>query len=233
MRRSLGVLLLFLTWALVPPVQAQVLKCQSQHLGKQDRSRVLAIVRSVLPPSAEVNGFEIECRNPGRAHVWVSTPRRPVADGAMEWWTLGCNRGRYKWSCDSAERHLGIDFDAVVTGVTRHIHTEILGEVGLQRARELTTLSLQLLQDPTSAAPAHQCGPLAQPEKDAQAWEKLKAEYLLKPGDEVIPATVFHDESGTISIDLFEGGGPEVTFSADTVDGKPVVDCWGQWVVIT
>jgi hypothetical protein len=231
MRRALGILLLLLTWALVPPVQAQVLRCQSQHLGKQDRSRVLALVRSVL--GAEVNGFETECRNPGRALVWVSTPRHPATDGAVEWWTLSCNRRWYKWSCGSAERHLGLDFDAVVTGVTRHIKTEILGEVGIQRARELTTLSLQLLQDPTSAAPAHQCGPLAQPEKDAQAWEKLKAEYLLKPGDEVIRADVFRDESGTISIDLFEGGGPTVTFSADTVDGQPIVDCWGEWVVIT
>ena len=134
MRRALGILLLLLTWALVPPVQAQVLRCQSQHLGKQDRSRVL------------------------------------------------------------------------------------------------TTQTLQLLQDPTSAAPAHQCGAPAQPEKDAQDWEKLKTEYLLKPSDEVVTASVFHDESGTISIDLFEGPGPEVIFSADTV---AIVDCWGEWVVIT
>ena len=164
MRRALGILLLLLTWALVPPVQAQVLRCQSQHLGKQDRSRVLTIIRSILPRGVTLDGSLRECRNPGSAYTWVSTPPRPATDGAVEWWTLRCYRGRYKWSCDSAEHHLGMDFDAAVTGVTRHIHTDIIGEIGLQRARELTTQTLQLLQDPTSAAPAHQCGAPAQPE---------------------------------------------------------------------
>lgn len=233
MRGPLGMLLLLLAWGIMAPAQAQVLKCQSGHLGKQDEKRVLTLIRTLLPRGVELDGSPSECRNPGWAQVWVSTRHRPTGDGATEWWVQVCRRESRKWSCDRTEHHLEVDFDTTLSGINRHIKTQFGADVGVQRARELTVRAFQLLQDPGAVAPTHQCGREPQPETDAKEWEKLKIQFGLKPSDVEIAADVSFDESGTISVDLFDAGGPAVTFSVSPAEGQPVLDCWGIWVIVT
>lgn len=63
---------------------------------------------------------------------------------------------------------------------------------------------------------------------------KCQSEHLGKQDEKVeIAADVTFDESGTISVDLFDAGGPAVTFSVSPAEGQPVLDCWGMWVIVT
>lgn len=210
----------------VPEIgHAQMLKCASRDLDRDDRNKLKAAARALVPRSEVlVMGA---CRNPGRALGFVETDRTFTPERIKQWWTLSCARKEQNWTCDPPEFKQSIKLSLRIGNAVRHVALGFDHEIPLDRAKSLISQAMTLYADPKASLES--CSP---DRSEDQRWQAMHLQYRRQFELGPIHATV-HREGGhdTVTLhDIFVDF--RFPINADDAAESPGV-CWLEFIVVT
>jgi hypothetical protein len=147
------------------PAVAQMLRCASHSLSRQEIARAEAAARPALPSAIHLVAAGA-CWNPDFARVWLETPKVLTLEGVQQKWAVGCQRKESTWTCDAPEFKQVIVVTLQVGGDTRRVELNFDQGTSLRRARALAARALAIYADPTSRVPTCGDGTVENPPSD-------------------------------------------------------------------
>ena len=131
------------------PAVAQMLRCASHSLSRQEIARAEAAARPALPSAVHLVSTGA-CWNPDFARVWLETSKVLTPEGVNQWWAVWCQRDESTWTCDPPEFKQSTLVNLPFGDQTRWVELSFDTSISLGRARALTARALAIYGDPMS-----------------------------------------------------------------------------------
>lgn len=134
------------------PAAAEMLRCASHSLNRQEIADAAAVARRALPSSVHLVATGA-CWNPHSARVWLETSKVVTPEGVNQWWVVWCQGDESTWTCDAPKFKQAILVTLPVGDETRRVELSFDKPISLERARALTARALAIYGDPTARIP--------------------------------------------------------------------------------